>query len=517
MNENTQEKNYLSLEAIWTTLYCVNLFVLFPLFLRNGYLDIVEAKSTFFLVTTMIYILGTVVIFFIKKIQTGENIFLSENKIDFINICSIILFVTVLFDIVLNKLSVDVLWAGNGKLFGSIFLILCLIGSFCIARTFQMNQGILWGAMIGSLLTSIFVICSRFGIDIWNLYEIIAKNQKSAFLGTLGQINIVAAFFCVFIPFWMGCYLYSRERTSKILFGITLFLSFIAGFCSNSDSIFPGIAGACLFYLWFAFEDSEKLSAYFQCGGVLFLSIAFIGGFTYLAEERLHFTVKWDALQQQFINHSLLWLIVAVILVICSALMRKVEGKFFLLKMRKLFFGVIAILVISGVGIMFVNYDRLGGITAFRKYIIFDDSWGSNRGYVWKRTLRLFGQLPLGKKLIGCGMGMFPSFFDVFHADAMKQLGYYFVDAHNECLQFLVTTGIVGCISYFAMIIITMLRNLSFAKKGKSKSELSVIVPAILFVWLIQGLVNSPNVFITPYLFLFLGIGQNIVAEKGKS
>lgn len=51
MNESTREKKELSLEAIWTTIYCANLFMLFPLFLRNGYLDIMEAKTIFFFVT----------------------------------------------------------------------------------------------------------------------------------------------------------------------------------------------------------------------------------------------------------------------------------------------------------------------------------------------------------------------------------------------------------------------------------------------------------------------------------
>lgn len=67
MNESTREKKELSLEAIWTTIYCANLFMLFPLFLRNGYLDIMEAKTIFFFVTTILYILGTGIIFFVKK------------------------------------------------------------------------------------------------------------------------------------------------------------------------------------------------------------------------------------------------------------------------------------------------------------------------------------------------------------------------------------------------------------------------------------------------------------------
>ena len=103
MNESTREKKELSLEAIWTTIYCENLFMLFPLFLRNGYLNIMEAKTLFFFVTTILYILGIGIIFFVKKIQTGENIFLSENRIDFINIWSIILFIIVLLGVLFNK------------------------------------------------------------------------------------------------------------------------------------------------------------------------------------------------------------------------------------------------------------------------------------------------------------------------------------------------------------------------------------------------------------------------------
>lgn len=511
-----QKKEGLRLEEIWTTLYCVNLFVFFPLFLRDGYLDIMEAKTAFFLVTTMVYISGVAVIFFIKKIQTGENIFLSENNIGFINICNVILFIIVLLGVLSNRLSTEVLWDSKGKLFGAVFLILCLVGSFCIARTFRMNQGVLWGAMIGSIFTSIFVICSRFNIDILHLYEVIVKSQRNVFLGTLGQINVVSSFFCICIPFWMGCYMYSRERTSRILFGIALVLALVAGFCSNSDSIFLGVAGTYLFYMWFSFTDFESASAYFQCAGFLFLSIVSVELFTYLAEMGAHFTVKWDALQSQFLSHSVLWFAMAVVLILCSVLVKRAEGRISLVKVRKPFFGTLAVVVILGIWIITVNHGRFSGIAAIQNYMVFDDSWGSNRGYVWKRTLRLLGQLPLRNKLIGCGMGMFPSFFDVYHADSMKQLGYYFVDAHNECLQFFVTTGLLGCISYFGMIIAEMIRNLSFIKKGKSNNELSVIVPAILFVWLLQGLVNSPTVFITPYLFLFLGIGQSIMTKEEK-
>ena len=519
---NEESKRGLNIENIWTTIYCCCLFVLFPLFLRNGYLDIMEVKTNFFLVTTGVYLAGMLIIAVVKRMQEETDIF-ALKEIRLTDIFCIVLLINIFLGLLLNKFAPEVLWALKGKLFGFIFLGMCCMVYLFISRTFRMNQGILWGLLLGNIFTALFVICSRFGLDIFHLYDIIVKNQRSAFLGTLGQVNVVASFFCVFIPFWMGCYLYARERTSKILFGIALFFALTAGFSSNSDSIFLGIIGSYLFYLWFAFADGERVTAYFQCGSLLFLSIFSVGFFTYLAEQQLHFTVKWDLLQQQILKYSLLWLGIAVFFGICARVLKnvfkKIDLKCSLKKSRIFFLGAIAVIIIWGIFIVAINSGILKNGNAFGKYLIFNDSWGSNRGYAWKRTLQLFGQLPLWKKIMGCGMGMFPSFFEAFHTDAMKQFGYYFVDAHNEFLQFLVTTGIIGCISYFGMIITTLIKNLLFIRKEKSKksgNELAVIVPAILFVWMLQGMVNSPTVFITPYLFLFLGIGQNILTEERK-
>ena len=518
MNEENERK--LSVENIWTTIYCCCLFLVFPLFVRDGYVNIMEAKANFCLVTTGIYLIGTISIAVVKKVQEGTNIFILGDSLNITDSFCIVLMMDIVLGGLLNKLNPEVLWASKGKLFGFIFLMMCCIAYFFISRTFRMNQGILWGLLFGSILTAVFVICSRFGADIFHFYDIIVKNQRSVFLGTLGQINIVASFFCVLIPFWMGCYLYSKEIVSKLLFGSTLFLSITAGLSSNSDSIFLGIAGAYLFCLWFAFEDLEKLSAYFQCVSMLFLSASFVGICTYIVKHRMNFTVKWDILQQQFLKYILAYFIIAVFLSVSSILVKKANLTCPLIKARRIILAIVIILFILGIAIVTINDKKLEKLNVIQQYLVFNDSWGSNRGYVWKRTVRLFGKVPLWKKIVGCGMGMFPSFFKAFHADSIKQFGYYFVDAHNEFLQFLVTTGIIGCISYFGMIITTFIRNLLFIrnrkKSEKSGNELSVIVPAILFVWLLQGLVNSPNVFITPYLFLFIGMGQNIVTEERK-
>lgn len=514
MNQDVEEGKNLNLENIWTTIYCCCLLFFFPLFMKNGYLDIMEAKTNFFLAVTVLYIVGMLMIFAVKKIQEGTNIFSLRGEFGFIDCFCILLIIDGCLGFILNRFHSEILWAKEGKLFGFIFLFLCLAAYFFVARTFQMNQGILWGALLGSIFTSIFVICSRFGIDVFHLYDMIVKNERAAFLGTLGQINVVASFFCIFIPFWIGCYLFSKDRTSKLLFGIALFLSIMAGISSNSDSVFLGIVAAYLCYLWFAFMSTKRLSAYLQCGSILCLSFVVLKIFTYMTKTG--YAVKWDKLQNLILNQYLLWIILAILLGAGSVFLKREFAEGLLIKIRTIIFIIIASGIIVAIIMGIANqHSEVGNM--LQKYIVFNDFWGTNRGYVWKRTVQLYGKLPIEKKLIGCGMGMFPQFFKIFHADALKQFGYYFVDAHNEFLQFLVTTGIIGCISYFGMIITTIVKNLSSIERRKQEDGLPVITGVILIVWIIQGLVNSPTVFITPYLFLFMGIGQDIFTQnRGK-
>ena len=80
------------------------------------------------------------------------------------------------------------------------------------------------------------------------------------------------------------------------------------------------------------------------------------------------------------------------------------------------------------------------------------------------------------------------------------------VDAHNEFLQFLVTTGVFGVVGYFGLLISTVV---SSAKKYLEKPImlLGIVVPC---GYMAQGMVNNPTVFLTPYLFLMLGIIKSL-------
>ncbi|MFP3155822.1 O-antigen ligase family protein [Lachnospiraceae bacterium ZAX-1] len=141
-----------------------------------------------------------------------------------------------------------------------------------------------------------------------------------------------------------------------------------------------------------------------------------------------------------------------------------------------------------------------------------EDSFGSNRGYIWKRTVWEWRELPLIDKLSGVDLNRFPAFINkTYRTEMPTVLGkVMFLDAHNEFLQFLVTTGLLGVVGYFGMLVSSVVR---FWKLAKERPIL-LIGSVTALSYLMQGLVNNPQTFTTPLLFVFFWIMENI-ARKG--
>ena len=76
-----------------------------------------------------------------------------------------------------------------------------------------------------------------------------------------------------------------------------------------------------------------------------------------------------------------------------------------------------------------------------------------------------------------------------------------FTDAHNEFLQLLLTLGLAGVISFFALII----GMLAVAVKRSRKHPVLFAGAVCLAAYLAQGIVNSQQIAVTPLLFVLLG------------
>ena len=162
---------------------------------------------------------------------------------------------------------------------------------------------------------------------------------------------------------------------------------------------------------------------------------------------------------------------------------------------------------------LFVIYDcnvaghteRYGGLTS---YILFNDDWGTHRGYIWRNTMECFSALSLWKKVVGFG----PETFGILVMRKTANNPYHelFDSAHNEYLHTLVTVGIVGLAAYL-IFILTFIKHCF--KKEKNNPYIIAVAFAVI-CYSAQAFVNLNLPIVTPILWLLMGIGAAKSVDK---
>lgn len=138
------------------------------------------------------------------------------------------------------------------------------------------------------------------------------------------------------------------------------------------------------------------------------------------------------------------------------------------------------------------------------------DAWGNYRGAIWKRGAGLYMDYSVAEKLFGCGINCLSYLLDENYAQEMMELtGHRYIDVHNEFLQMLLTTGLVGVIGYFGMIL-SILKDC--VNKIRKNEQLLVGIAGIT-AFLAQGLVNNSQIVTMPVFFTGWGVYLGIIRK----
>lgn len=514
-------KTYQWTEKI-TSLYMMIMFLVFPLYYQNNYINMLEAKNSVFVPATIAYlVIGSVSILLVRLStdkqpvkskpvrKNGKEASDAKEKSAAAGLHKLqlqdIFFLIFLFTVVLSLLLTDnfyTTWeAPDCKMFGAKIILLCCGIYVIAARGYVFNKGVKLTLIIGIGVVLILTVLNRYGIDPLDMYSNLVEHQKHKYMSTIGNANILSNFICIFIPLIMGLYMFAEGKAAKIIYGILVYLGMMAGVATNSDSFFLGFGAGILFLLWFAFDNKDKLCVFVSMGSICAASMFSLKLFNDLSS----FAYKWNSLQLDLI-YNIPWLIITAMLVAAVILLARTDKELPLKKVRNIVFTVLGATLV--VFIIFVIRVNTGDAATHSRYLTFSDEWGTNRGFVWTRTCQLFSDLPFYQQVIGIGPGEFRDFFETFNYERAAMGLPDFADPHSEVLYYLVATGFIGMIGYFGMIITSLVKCI------KVRSEETVIMAAIFVSWLAQGLVNNPLVFVTPYIFLLLGISRYAVKKS---
>lgn len=87
-----------------------------------------------------------------------------------------------------------------------------------------------------------------------------------------------------------------------------------------------------------------------------------------------------------------------------------------------------------GIMVYFSCIDTKTDLGSFERIIRFNDIWGTHRGFMWIRSIWIFGDASFIEKLFGVGPDMFYSAFSPYFDDLSKYGDSSTNAAHNEYL-----------------------------------------------------------------------------------
>lgn len=548
MKQKKQQKQKKSVMYIFregaAALAVIMMIGIFPLYYQNNFIDISNAKLSFFRLCSIGLLLAVVLFACMELLQQYKENMQQKNKrqkqkknnivkegqtgtgeavkqwISGISVTSWFALVFAAGIIIATVFSVNPResWLGlEGRKLGAITWLLCISMYGLLGRYLRPGKWTAWVFLITNILVSMLAILNFWAIDPLNMYENLAREQYAGFISTIGNVNACSSYLCMVVPAAMALYTVTKDIYLRAASAVLLVLGGCAVYCAHSESWILGMGAAFLVLLWFGMRGHAQMLRFLEiCGffwlGAVLMKILMLAGGAHAEETTnlMYLNFRVDKLQNSVLLNGYVLaaegiLIAAMLLFVWN---RNKSGKELPYRLlRKITF--IIFTAVAALGIVMLLAANLkkgtweGAFSALERLRLMD-SFGSGRGYIWRMTIQSWLEMPLWDKISGYGVNCYHMFIQQYGGAEVAEFfdGALLVDAHNEFMQILTTMGLLGVVGYFGLLISTAV---SSAKRIQVRPALLMGV-AVVCGYLAQGLVNNPTVFLTPYLFLMLGI-----------
>ncbi|MGN1132197.1 MAG: O-antigen ligase family protein, partial [Ruminococcus sp.] len=395
-----------------------------------------------------------------------------------------------------------------GRNNGLLLILVYTVTYFIMSRIYRQNIIVPVGVCISSALVSLLGIANQFYWDPLNLYYGLYPPQIHKFISTIGNRNMFSAYLCIMIPIIFMIFIYTEKRWMKWLSGTSLAFCLGGMICSNSDSSILGFGAFLVFAIILFVRDLEKMSRLFFGLFLFTVSCKLIRIFSFIMED---YSMGFGSIQKFFIYGNT-YAMIALFAVISTVLyfVHRKHQSYYLPKCAR----IIAVSVFSfafiGVIILMIYYslyDTKTPLKGVMSYLRFSDSWGTHRGFMWIRALYIFGDMSILKKIFGSGPDTFTAMMNISgYNDELKIFKTETTDcAHNVYLNYLVTLGIAGVVSYITAIVSSVVR----AVKKAFSNKYAIIFASSVVCYSAQSIVNIDQPITTPLFILMLALTES--------
>ena len=422
-------------------------------------------------------------------------------------------------------------WGNEGRYSGFFLLALYTVMYFLVSRFFRFKQWYLDAFLLAAALAGIFGITDYFRMDIMGYKVGVPLATADIFTSTFGNINTFTAFLGMYLAMAAGLFAVEKDWRRQLWYFLHLAVASVALITSQSDNGYLAVAALFISLPFFLFGTRTGTRRYLVILAVFFTAAAWVGWIDEIMPETV---IGLDGIGGVVttlpglpVLAAVLWLAAAAWFVFDrkrgaaagkaatsvpesgSAAPGDALGPW----PRRIWKWAMILIAVAVVAV-FIDANFLGHgdrYGALANFLVFDDDWGTQRGFVWRITFEDYlNKFTPWQRVFGYGPDTFGIITTSFNKMEMHYAtGQIYDSAHNAYIHYFATIGPIGLAGYLVFIIGTLR---VMAKNWKAQPCLLGLYGAVL-CYSAQVLVNIDLPIVTPFMWAFAAIG--IAAVRG--
>lgn len=503
-----------NVSSFYVNLYLLLMAVWFPFFLTWGYRQAGTDKSMLFRYLGLGLLLSVLpcalLYWFCRWKEEGNKRFwgsLSDSdKLILVYLCVIAV------SFLCSENQKEAFWGAKGWYIGLMTQLIYIASFFFVSRFLHKNYTIIILFMISSGISYILGILNRFSV-----YPVKLEGANPGFISTLGNINWFCGYWSVFFPIAVGLFYYRSKLKAKyrILTVFYLALSAAAGAVQGSDSAMLVFVIVTVVLFCMSCNNKECRLAFYETVMIICCACQLLRVVRVIFPEALNY----DCVTTDILTGGNVTLFLAIGMLLLWVLVKKSTKDE--LRLSKIFraeraavLSIFSVLFMVFVSLLIKNtlYPGSIGVLSDKSVFTFNAKWGSSRGITWTAGLKVFDDMPLGKKLIGLGPDSFAYGVYKEGSSAIQMVKDAFgnsrlTNAHNEWITVLVNSGILGLFSYMGIFFSKTVRYI----KKREVSPFAFACGLSLIGYMSNNLFSFQQVLNGPFIFIVMGLGEAFI------
>lgn len=484
----------LKMAEVFSIIYFAMILALLPLYFDTKvYTAMINAKGDcyLFIAAVMgIFILITAITSLVRKEPLIR--FTDKNKSP-MDLAMLVFGSSVIISFLLSENKTDAFFGTGGFHVGTLSIVTLVAFYFFVSRNLRGSRSHWDLIILLNIIIFVWVILDTVSANFFGMRTRLG-NQKHGYFGSLGQLDSVSAYICIILPIIIVFFL--NQKTIKTWLSVCVLCGLTSLTGIRTDGVYIGVAFCAIFLIPYALRNTVRLVNLLWLGLLWGVAITFYSVFSVVAPDRLGTDMGVSGTLIQY------W-VGSFMIVVCGAVILWIEKKRILPSNKVInILSKMAVVLLLLVILVFILHGTVNLVQG-------DVRWGNGRGGIWLGAIHLFEAYNPLQKVFGLGMTAAAMDLTYYAVELLHWNNIIVANAHNDFLEYLLSTGIIGLVAYTATWVVPIVEYMRSKKSGKEWSIEKVAYFMSLMAYMGQSVVGNPYSLSVPIIYLIFALYRN--------